>query len=126
MPIEDVDYLLQNSITDTFFFFVDSAKRDKNIFPTPSSYVVTFVEPYTNVYGVEIVTSTMPSTMYNVDYINNIFKYYLIWTNTNSILPVGLEDPYNIVLRLLKQLLGPCQGTCRLHEWIAVLEFQAT
>ena len=95
MPIEDVDYLLQNSITDTFFFFVDSAKRDKNIFPTPSSYVVTFVEPYTNVYGVEIVTSTMPSTMYNVDYINNIFKYYLIWTNTNSILPVGLEDPYN-------------------------------
>ena len=35
-------------------------------------------------------------------------------------------SPYNIVLRLLKLLLGPCQGTCRLHEWIAVLEFQAT
>ena len=65
MPIEDVDYLLKNSITDTFFFFVDSSKRDKSVFPTPSSYVVTFAEPYTNVYGVEIVTSTMPSTMYN-------------------------------------------------------------
>ena len=84
MPIEDVDYLLKNSTTDTFFFFVDSSKRDKSVFPTPSSYVVTFAEPYTNVYGVEIVTSTMPSTMYNVDYINNILKYFLIWTNTNT------------------------------------------
>ena len=83
MPIEDVDYLLKNSITDTFFFFVDSSKRDKSVFPTPSSYVVTFAEPYTNVYGVEIVTSTMPSTMYNIDYINSILKYFLIWTNTN-------------------------------------------
>ena len=92
MPIEDVEYLLQNSTTDSFFFFVDSSKRDKSVFPTPSSYVVTFVEPYTNVYGVEIMTSTMPSTMYNIDYINNSLKYFLFWTNTNASIPTSLGN----------------------------------
>jgi hypothetical protein len=75
MPIDDIDHLLENSIEEDKIITIDSTKRDYRLFPTPSEYVVTFAEPFKNVYGVEVLDTSIPRTMYNVDIHNN--KIYL-------------------------------------------------
>ena len=52
-------------------FFVDSSKRDRSYYPTPSEYVVDFDEPIKYVFGMDVMDATIPGTMYNVDVINN-------------------------------------------------------
>jgi len=75
MPIEDVGYMLEHSAQDADMFFIESAARDTNYFKTPSEYTVTFSTPFTNVYGIEILDASIPTTMYSVDYFNNKFVY---------------------------------------------------
>jgi hypothetical protein len=67
MPIEDVQYLVDNSVQDSSLLFVDSSKRDRRHHPTPSHYVVEFEEPMRNVFGIDVLDATIPGTMYNVD-----------------------------------------------------------
>lgn len=67
MAIEDVQYLLNNSVEDSVQIFVDSNKRDREFYPTPSEYTISFPQPVRNVFGLEIVDATIPSAMYNVD-----------------------------------------------------------
>lgn len=71
MPIEDIDYLYQNSVKESIIIFVDSSKRDKNIYPYPSEFQVDFVQPYNYVYGIEVLDTTIPRTMFMMEYINN-------------------------------------------------------
>lgn len=70
MPIEDVQHLLQNSVTDCAAIFVDSSKRDYLHYPTPSEYVVDLVEPVKNVFGIDVLDAAIANCMYNVDYNN--------------------------------------------------------
>jgi hypothetical protein len=67
MPIEDVDYLRQNSVRQSYVFMIDSGDRDHYAYPTPSSYTVTFDKPFNNVIGFEVLDASVPRTMYNVD-----------------------------------------------------------
>lgn len=67
MPIEDVDYLRQNSSKQSYMFMVDSGDRDHIVFPTPSTYTITFDVPFHNVIGFEVIDASIPRTMYNVD-----------------------------------------------------------
>jgi hypothetical protein len=67
MPVEDIDYLYEHGIKENKVLFIDSASRDKTAYPTPSEYVVNFHEPFTNVYGLDIIDASVPRTMYNVD-----------------------------------------------------------
>eukprot|EP00798_Chlamydomonas_sp_ICE-L_P003051 gene3051-biopygen20793 len=71
MPIEDVDYLVQNSVSDSLTLFIDSSKRNRLYNRTPSDYVVKFEEPVKYVFGLDILDAAIPSTMYNVDSHNN-------------------------------------------------------
>ena len=66
MPIEDVDYLRQHSIKQSYMFLVDSADRDKAIYPTPSEYSISFTTPFQSVVGFEVLDASIPRTMYNI------------------------------------------------------------
>ncbi len=70
MPIEDVDYLKQNSQKQSYIFLVNSKDRDKGSYPTPSEYVVDFSQPFTNVIGLNVLDASIPRTMYNIDVYN--------------------------------------------------------
>jgi hypothetical protein len=80
MPIDDVQYLLRNSVKDSTLVFVDSAQRDAEHYPTPSEYVVALDEPIRNVYGVDVLDATIPNTMFNVDVHNNGLKLLTVDT----------------------------------------------
>ena len=80
MPIEDVDYLKQNSIKQSYIFLSDSAERNRVAYPTPSEYVLNFSQPFTNVIGLEVIDASIPRTMYNVDVINNKVAFYIYKT----------------------------------------------
>jgi hypothetical protein len=71
MSIEDINYLKQNSIKQSYTFLVDSKARDKKVYPNPSEYAVDFTTPFKNVVGIEVVDVSIPKTMYNIDYNNN-------------------------------------------------------
>lgn len=77
MPIDDVDYLKSNSIRQSYMFLVDSADRDRSVYPTPSQYVVEFTKPFQQVVGFEVVHASVPRTMYNIDAINNRIAFFI-------------------------------------------------
>jgi len=77
MSIEDIDYLKKNSTRQRYLFLVNSSERDRSINPTPSKYVVDFTMPFKNVVGLEIVDSSIPRTMYNVDIYNNSIVFLI-------------------------------------------------
>jgi hypothetical protein len=74
MPIEDVGHLLKNSVQESALLFIDSSRRDRGKYPTPSEYVVQLDEPIPNVYGIDVLDASIPSTMYNVDAHNNSLR----------------------------------------------------
>lgn len=75
MSIEDIEFLLQNSKTDSHIVYIDSAKRNKKFYPHPNQYSIKFSHPFKNVYGVEILDASIPSTMFNVDVDNNVLSF---------------------------------------------------
>lgn len=81
MPIEDVDYLLSHSEQDSYIVNVDSSKRDKVAYPTPSEFSIDFDNHFNYVFGVDILDVSMPSSMWNIEKLNNEMKYYMIWFN---------------------------------------------
>lgn len=86
MPIEDVDYLKQNSIVQSYIFLVDSKDRDHETYPTPSEYVTTFTAPFTNVIGLQLIDASVPRTMYSVDVYNNTISFYIhSYGNTSAL-----------------------------------------
>lgn len=67
MPVEDLHFLAKHSVEEQFIMYVDSSRRDRSQHPTPSSYTVTFTEPFRHVVGMEVLDVLVPRTMYNVD-----------------------------------------------------------
>lgn len=77
MSIEDVQYLKNNSIKQSYTFLVDSKDRDRNVFPNPNEYVISFSTPFKNVIGLEVIDASIPRTMYSIDSTNNTLYYYI-------------------------------------------------
>jgi hypothetical protein len=75
MPIEDVDFLLRNSVADSVLLFVDSSKRDRVHDKTAAQYVVRLDEAVKFVFGLDILDAAIPTTMYNVDSHNNELRF---------------------------------------------------
>ena len=84
MPIEDVGYLIDNSDNNSYIVRADSSMRDKVAFPTPSVFALNFSQPFSYVYGVDVLDASMPSSMWNIEPINNSFKYHQVWLNRAS------------------------------------------
>lgn len=74
MSIEDINYLYKNSIKDNAIIFIESHKRNRDIYSTPSEYTITFDNPFKYVYGVEVLDASIPRTMYQIDKTNNNLK----------------------------------------------------
>jgi hypothetical protein len=94
MSIEDINYLKKNSIKQHYTFIVDSVDRDRNKYPNPNKYVVEFNISFKNVIGLEIIDSSIPRTMYNIDYENNLIYYYIGKKNNDYNIINGIKE-YN-------------------------------
>jgi len=86
MPIDDVQYLLRNSVKDSVMMFIDSSHRNRQKYPTPSQYTVELDEPIAHVYGIDILDAAIPSTMYNVDTNNNTMRFVAVATSQSELL----------------------------------------
>lgn len=82
--IEDIDYLKENSEKDYVLVFIDSGERDRDTWPTPTEYAVTFDPPFKNVFSVEIVDAAMPTTMFNIDKYSHEFMLTTVTTFESS------------------------------------------
>jgi hypothetical protein len=94
MPIEDISYLLNNSDPDTHLVIVDSSSRNKTVHPTSSEFTLEFEEPFTNVYGIEVLDVSVSSTMYNVEQTNNNMKCSQLWINPDYAGGVVTHDEF--------------------------------
>lgn len=88
MTIDDVDYLKENSYQDSSIIFVDSGLRDYNLWPTPSEYGIIFDQPFKNVYSIEILDATIPTTMYNVDIYTQLMYVTTFNVSSASLTPI--------------------------------------
>lgn len=82
MPIDDIHYLYKNSSKENIVLLIDSRKRDKKTYRTPSEFVIEFPEPFKNVVGVEVLNAAIPRTTFTVDEHNNFLK---MWSYEYSI-----------------------------------------
>lgn len=71
MPIEDIDFLYENSVQENMVILVDSNYRDREIFPSAAEFEITFDEPLRFIYGIDILDTTIPRTMFMMDINNN-------------------------------------------------------
>lgn len=92
MSIEDIDFLYKNSIKESSIILVDSSKRNKNIHKHPNNYVIDFNEPFKYVYGVEVIDSSVPRTMYLIDKFNDTLVFYTNSTNGEESITIDHRD----------------------------------
>jgi len=92
MSIEDITYLQNNSIRQSYVILIDSKNRNFELYPNPNNYVVNFNVPFKNVIGFDIIDTSIPRTMYSVDKYNNTLYYYIHTDTTpNSFNDVIIE-----------------------------------
>ena len=92
MSIEDVNYLKENSIKQSYTFLIDSKDRDRKQYPSPNNYVIDFITPFKNIIGFEVIDASIPRTMYNVDYENNIIYYFVGKSSSETLIADGIYD----------------------------------
>ena len=102
----DVQHLKANGEKYSSVFYVDSAKRDRAFFASPSRYEVTFNEPFRNVFSIQVLDASIPRTHYNVDAYNNEFCYIIGTTETSLQLPVGDYTDVEIIDEMNQRLNG--------------------
>lgn len=75
--IEDVAYMREHTVQESYMFMVDSRNRDKSAHPEPSEYSVAFNVPFRNVCSFSLLDATIPRTHYSVDSMSNTLVYGL-------------------------------------------------
>lgn len=68
--IEDIEYLKSNCDQDSTVIYIDSADRQRQFYPTPEEYTISFEQPFKLVIGFDILDASIPTTMWNVDKFN--------------------------------------------------------
>lgn len=72
--IEDIDYLKENSVKESYVFMVDSKNRNKKTWSHPEKYRIDFNTPFKHVYSFEILNAVVPRTQYAIDTHNNSIR----------------------------------------------------
>ena len=76
MTIEDINYLYENSTKENIILLIDSAKRDRKLYPYVAEFQIDFIEPFNFVYGINVLDTTIPRTMFMIEEdINNKLSY---------------------------------------------------
>jgi hypothetical protein len=101
MSIEDINYMKENSIRQAYTFIVDSADRERDLYPNPNNYVVNFSTPYKNIIGMEIIDASIPRAMYTIDVDNNELYYYVGAETGDNLIEDGMqiENTTNLMLQ---------------------------
>jgi hypothetical protein len=101
MSIEDINYMKDNSIKQSYTFIIDSFDRDRDMYPNPNNYVVNFSTPFKNIIGMEIIDASIPRTMYTIDIDNNEFYYYIGNDTDDEIIEKGIQinNNANLILK---------------------------
>ena len=73
--IEDIDYLYENSRKENIIIIVDSSTRNRELYPNVGEFGITFPQPFNNVYGIDILNTTIPRTQFMMEKNNNILTY---------------------------------------------------
>lgn len=73
--MQDIQYMQDHSNTEEYLAVIDSSRRDKSIFPRPSNYSITFRDPFTHVYGCDVVELNVPRSGYLINASNNILRF---------------------------------------------------
>lgn len=92
MSVEDINYLKNNSIKQSYTFLIDSKDRDRSLHPHPNHYVVDFTVPFKNVISLEVIDASIPRTMYNVDVHNNTLYFYIAQSDDDLYYKFGMRD----------------------------------
>lgn len=75
--MDDIQFLKAHAREESYLFLVDSAGRDKRVWPTPSEYEIEFSSPFKNVYGIDVIDSSVPRTQYIIDVNNNSISFQI-------------------------------------------------
>ena len=112
MALEDVDYLYENSVKKSYMFYIDSKDRDRNVYPHPNNYAITFSAPFKNVYSLEILDASIPRTQYAIDSHNNtlVYKYGTSGTIRTIKIPVGDYSDKNLITVINNALESATDG----------------
>ena len=100
MALEDIQYLYKHSEKKSYMFYIDSKDRDKETFPNPNKYAITFSSPFKNVYSLEILDASIPRTQYAIDIHNNILVYKYNSSITTMHIPVGDYNSKNFIIAI--------------------------
>lgn len=92
MSIEDVEYLYKNSLKESSIILIDSSKRNKDVYQSPNNYTIDFNEPFKYVYGIEILDSSVPRTMYIIDSNNDTLVFYTKSVNGEESISLDHRD----------------------------------
>jgi hypothetical protein len=98
-----VSEVLENGREESFLFVVDSARRDRAAYPSPSNYKVPFNSPFKNFVGLELLDATIPRTQYLVPRGSNRLDYT---TTTDGKLHSVEVAPGDYTMLQLAEALG--------------------
>lgn len=88
---DDITYLIENSEKNSQIIYIDSSLRNKYFYPESNNYTIIFDQPFKLVYGFEVLDSSIPVTMYNIDVYNNTLYYSII--QINPLITTPSSDP---------------------------------
>lgn len=109
--MDDIDFLKSQCDRKSIMFFVDSAKRDRNLFPNPNEYAVLFSTPFRNVCKLQVMDASIPRTQYNIESYNNTFVYTIIYDNGTTeehtiVIDIGDYDDLQLIDEMNKHLVN--------------------
>lgn len=61
----------QNFKKESYMFFIDSSNRNRITHPSPNEHAITFDEPFSNVFGIELLDAHVPTGEYMINDKNN-------------------------------------------------------
>jgi hypothetical protein len=99
--MEDLYALRKYGTKASYVLFVDSEKRNKAVWKTPSEYDIEFSTPFKHVYSVELLDTTIPRTEYLIDGFNNTIQFQI---NNEDITVVTIQPGDYDVTQFITQL----------------------
>ncbi len=117
LGIDDVNYLKTTGNFEAYLSVIDSAKRDKSLWPKPNMYEASFTQPFPSTFSISLIGARIPRTQYLVNETNNVLTYKVGDMEEYVVVPIVPGD-YTIddLVAVLNQTL---QGVA-----VAVVPFQ--
>ncbi len=97
MTIDDIHYLYRNSIKNNVVLLIDSSRRNKFHYRTPSEFVVEFPEPFRNVIGCEVLNAAIPRTTFTVDKHNGRLRTWMYTYTLDDVNTMEIKNEFHDV-----------------------------